>query len=313
MIALPAAVAAFAERGPRWAAFVDALPRTVAELLDAWTLRVDGAAAHGECALVLPVVADDGVEAVLKVGFVDEDSRHGHLALGAWDGRGAVRMLRADPGRGALLLERAGPAALTSTPVLDACEAVAGLYPLLHVPAPRRLATLSSRVERWADALAAAQDAVPAPRRMVQQAVALGRAFAADPATDGVVVHGDLHDGNVLASRRPDAGSAGGHWLAIDPKGLSGDPCLEPAPLLWNRWDEVAAARDVRFAVRRRFHTVVDVAGLDEHRVRDWVVVRMMVDALWTLQAAQEAGRRLDATDRARTTRCVTVAKAVQD
>ncbi len=323
MTALPAAVAAFARRGPRWAAFVDALPRTVDDLLAEWGLRVDGTPMHGEVALVLPVRTERGVEAVLKVGFVDEESRHEHLTLTTWDGRGAVRMLRADPARGALLLERAGPTALSSLPALDACEVVAGLYATLHVSAPRRLVPLSTVVGRWTEQLAAAQDVVPAPRRLVQQAVSLGRAFASDAGTDGLTIHADLHDANVLASRRDPReasdGTAGAwasgsdSWLAIDPKGISGDPAYEPAPLLWNRWDEVASARDVRFAVRRRFHTVVDVAGLDEHRVRDWVVVRMMLNALWTLQDAQKAGRALDADDRAWTTRCVTIAKAVQD
>ena len=43
--------------------------------------------------------------------------------------------------------------------------------------------------------------------------------------------------------------------------------------MLWNRWDEVVATGDVRDAVRRRFHTIVDAAGLDEDRARDWVVL----------------------------------------
>lgn len=312
MIALPPDVLAFADRGPEWAAFVDALPRTVEELLEAWDLTRDGAAMHGECAIVLPVRTAVGAEAVLKVGFVDEETRHEHLTLSAWDGRGAVRMLRADPARGALLLERAGPAALSSLPVLEACEVVAGLYGTLHRPAPRRLVALSSLVARWTEELAAAEAAVPAPRRLVQQAVSLGRDLAADPDTDGVAVHTDLHDANVLASRRGSADSAG-PWLAIDPKGISGDPHYEPAPLLWNRWDEVLAARDVRFAVRRRFHTVVDAAGLDEDRARDWVVVRMMHNALWAVQDAQRLGRPLTTEDRVWSTTCVTVAKAVQD
>jgi streptomycin 6-kinase len=326
---LPAPVLAFADRGPDWAAFVDALPRTVEELLDGWHLEPEGALLHGECALVLPVRTDDDGEAVLKVGFVDEESRHEHLTLATWDGRGAVRMLRADPARGALLLERAGPTALTSRPVLEACEVVAGLFPLLHVPAPRRLVPLSSLVGRWTEELHALAGDLPLPRRLVQQAVSLGRAFATDPATDGVAVHTDLHDGNVLASRRPGGGAgpwaaegAGGgagpwaaeeEWLVIDPKGVSGDPHYEPAPLLWNRWDEVRAAHDARFAVRRRFHTVVDVAGLDEDRARDWVVVRMLHDALWTVQDARDQGRGLTAADRDHLTVCVTVAKAVQD
>ena len=309
---LPAPVLAFADRGPDWAAFVDALPHTLEELMASWDLRPDGEPLHGECALVLPVRTDDA-EASLKVGFVDEETRHEHLALATWDGRGAVRMMRADPGRGALLLERAGPESLAGLPALDACEVVAGLYPLLHVPAPRRLVPLSSLVARWTEQLHAAGDALPLPRRLVQQAVSLGRAFASDPGTDGVAVHADLHDGNVLASRRSSGATGSSSWLAIDPKGVSGDPCYEPAPLLWNRWEEVAAARDVRFAVRRRFHTVVDVAGLDEDRARDWVVVRMVCDALWAVQDAQARRQALTSADRDRLTRCVTIAKAVQD
>lgn len=312
VIVLPPDVLAFADRGPEWTTFVDALPRTVEELLQAWDLTRDGPAMHGECALVLPVRTADGTEAVLKVGFVDEETRHEHLTLSTWDGRGAVRMLRADPARGALLLERAGPAALSSLPVLEACEVVAGLYGTLHRLAPRRLVALSSLVARWTEELAAAEATVPAPRRLVQQAVSLGRDLAADPDTDGVAVHTDLHDANVLASRRGGA-DPDGPWLAIDPKGISGDPHYEPAPLLWNRWDEVLAARDVRFAVRRRFHAVVDAAGLDEDRARDWVVVRMVHNALWAIQDAQRLGRSLSAEDRDWATVCVTVAKAVQD
>ena len=49
--------------------------------------------------------------------------------------------------------------------------------------------------------------------------------------------------------------------------------------MLWNRWEELAPA-DVRVRrLRRRFHTLVDAAGLDEDRARDWVVVRMVLNA----------------------------------
>jgi len=34
--------------------------------------------------------------------------------------------------------------------------------------------------------------------------------------------------------------------------------------MLWNRWDEVVESGDVRAAIRRRFHALVDAAGLDE-------------------------------------------------
>src|SRR4029453_3561188 len=100
--------------------------------------------------------------------------------------------------------------------------------------------------------------------------------LAGDPATDGVLVHGDLHYLNVLAADRAP-------WLAIAPNPLRGDPPLEPAAMLWNRWDEVVASGHVRDAVRRRFHALVDTAGLEEDRARDWVVLRETLNAVWEL------------------------------
>ena len=104
----------------------------------------------------------------------------------------------------------------------------------------------------------------PIPRRLVEQTISLGADFVADPASIGVAIHGDLHFENVLAADREP-------WLVIDPKPMSGDPHYEVSPLLWNRWDEIVEAGDVRRAVKRRFHAVVDVAGLDEGRARDFL------------------------------------------
>ena len=81
----------------------------------------------------------------------------------------------------------------------------------------------------------------------------------------------------------------------------------------WNRWDEVVASGDVRAAVRRRFHAVVDAAGLDEDRARDWVVVRMLHNLMWTWQDARRAGRGLLPDERDWATTCVSIAKAVQE
>jgi streptomycin 6-kinase len=90
---------------------------------------------------------------------------------------------------------------------------------------------------------------------------------------------------------------------------MSGDPHYELAPMLWNRFDELAG--DVRGGVRRRFHALIDHAGLDEHRARDWVVVRMLNNACWHLQDPPEV-RRLTSTEEY-LTMCIAVAKAVQD
>ena len=107
-----------------------------------------------------------------------------------------------------------------------------------------------------------------------------------------------------------------GEWVAIDPKPMAGDPHYEPAPMLWNRMEELSgpgAVGSVRDGLRRRFHAVVDAGGLDEDRARDWVVVRMVLNAGWAVQDARRADRRLTGGEQEWITRCIAVTKAVQD
>jgi streptomycin 6-kinase len=300
VLALPAAWLTHREPTGRWQQWLDRVPRLVDEVLRDWELSLDGALLHGYAALVLPVRTTDDEPAALKVGFPHEEAEHEHLALQHWHGNGAVRLLRADPGRSAMLLERLHTTDLTEAWDVEACEIVAGFYARLHVPAPPQLRTLTSYVERWTDDLSRLPRSAPLPHRLVEQAVALGRDLVADGASNGLMIHGDLHYENVLAADREP-------WLVIDPKPMSGDPHYEVAPLLWNRWDELAG--DVRGGLRRRFQATVDGAGLDEDRARDWVVVRMMHNAMWELED-RVAGK--DGDDDWLTL-CVAIAKAVQD
>ncbi|MEP9361406.1 aminoglycoside phosphotransferase family protein [Nocardioides sp. CN2-186] len=246
------------------------------DLLEEWQLTPDG-----EPTGVVPVRTAGRRPAVLKLGAAE----HEHLALQHWHGNGAVELLRADPRRSVLLLERLHPEDLTDHWDVEACEIVGSLYARLHVPAVPQLPRLSQEVLRWTEHLSEA----PLPRRLVEQATALARDLAADEATDGRLLHTDLHYGHVLAGDREP-------WLAIAPEPLSGDPHFEVAPLLWHRWDELAG--DVRRGVRARFHAAVDAAMLDEERARDWVIVRAVLRA---------------AADPDQVTRCVAIAKSVQD
>jgi streptomycin 6-kinase len=303
---LPPGLTKQAALGARWGAWLDSLPRTVAGLVEEWGLTIDGGPMHGWCSLVVPVRTPAGRPAVLKVALPDDENEHEHLALQRLHGNGTVLLLRADPRRYALLLERLHAEDLTDLWDVDACEIVAAFYRRIHVPALPQLRTLTSYVDRWTTGLAALPKDAPVPRRLVEQAVSLARAFLTDEASTGTMVHTDLHYGNVLAADREP-------WLVIDPKPVSGDAHYEVAPLLWNRWDEAVASGRVRDAVRRRFHTVVDAAGFDEERARDWVVVRALHNAYWSVDDARALGRGLTSEDRAWITRMVTVAKAVQD
>ena len=301
---LPDGVLSMAERGDDWAGWVERLPRLGDELLAEWELTPDGWSMHGYTSIVIPVKREGDQPAVLKITFDgDVESEHEHLALRAWDGAGAIRLLAADPHRRAMLLERAEPEDLRDLWDLEACEVVAGLYPRLHRPALPQLRTLTSYVGRWLDDLDALGRDVPIPPRIVEQALHLGRALCSDSASTGTTIHGDLHYFNVL---RTDRG-----WVAIDPTPMSGDPHYELAPMLWNRWEEMLG--DLRGGIRRRFHALVDAAGLDEARARDWAIVRMVVDVGWAVTDARAERRELTAHEHERISQCVAIVKAVQD
>ena len=333
MTDLPPTLLAYAARGPAWADWLDRLPRLLRELLAEWDLVPDGPAVHGRTAVVLPVRTADGEAAVLKAGWPHWEAEHEALALRAWRGDGAVRLLRADPHRWALLLERLDRRDLTGEWDVHACEVVAGLYGRLHVPASPQFRRLTDQTRRWDEELGRIERGAPVPRRLVEQARALSRDLAADPATDGTLLHTDLHFENVLWSggsdggpggpggadgpggargpggpggaRGPDGpGGADGGWLAIDPKPLSGDPHYELAPMLWNELG--AYAGRFRDGVRQRFRTLVEAAGLDEHRARAWVVVRMLVNVKEELLGTPEP-------DQSWITTMISIAKAVQD
>ncbi len=297
MIALPPSLLAYADRGPEWADWLDRLPRLLRELVDEWSLAPDGAAVHGHTAVVVPVRTDDGDAAVLKVGWPHWEAEHEALALQTWHGNGAARLLRADPHRWALLLERLDPRDLTQEWDVQACEVVGALYGRLHVPAPPQLRRLSDQASRWAEELGRLDRGAPVPHRLVDQARSLCRDLAVDPATDGRLLHTDLHFENVLWS------AAAGEWVAIDPKPLSGDPHYELAPMLWNEYD-VYAGR-LRDGVRQRFMTLVEAADLDEHRARAWAIVRFLVNVKEELLSDGPP-------DQQELTRMITLAKAVQ-
>lgn len=282
------------------------VPHLVNECLDTWELTVDGRAAHGECAIVIPVRRIRGGQErlALKVSWPHAEARHEHLALRAWRGVSAVRLVAADPARWALLLERCDPAtSLHEMPALDACETIGTMHARLRHPALPQLDTASAWCARIAERLVGSPP--PLPPRFVQQGVRLARDLPQDPGIDAALVHADLHDDNVMATRR--AGTVGG-LVAIDPKPVAGEPALAVAPLLWNRQREMREAYNVRNHLRFRVDYACDPMGVDPPRARAWAILRVLDNARWH---ADDARHRPGAAS-PDLIRAVTIIKAMQ-
>jgi streptomycin 6-kinase len=275
VIHVPEQLAASQEKfnGDEGRAFIARLPRLAETFLERWELRPDGPSMYGVCALVLPVLRADGTPAVLKLQLMDEESEGEPVALRAWNGDGAVRLLDHDPVSGTLLLERLDPSRMLSH-VPDTREAVLVIARLLAhltaLPAPpglRRLGDIAhAMLERTPRALRRVPD--PGTRRLLADCAAAVREVADEPGDR--LLHWDLHYDNVLAADRAD-------WLAIDPKPLAGDPGFELFPALANRF----APDEIHY----RFDALTDTLALDRPRTHAWTLARVLQTSLWNLEA----------------------------
>jgi streptomycin 6-kinase len=234
-----------------------------------WDLVPEGDPIETPSSLLL-AVRHNGVPATLKVAREEEERRGGAL-MAWWNGDGAAKVL-AQHGP-ALLLERAnGPRSLAAMVAAgeddEASRILCEVTMRLHAPRvgpPPELVPLA----RWFEALA------PAARThggLLAQADLAAQGLLADP-RDVVVLHGDIHHGNVL-----DGGERG--WLAIDPKGLWGERTFDFVNILRNP-DAAAALTPGRFEGQVELLAVA--ASIERRRLLDWTLAFAGLSAAWHL------------------------------
>jgi streptomycin 6-kinase len=244
----------FGKGAHRW---VLKLPDRVADLAAQWSLTVGAEFKSGNSSVVLRC-RHEGEEAILK------------LSPDSWAVREEAEMLRqfAPSGRvptvlaadvGAVLLEAVHPGALVEKlPAPPTPAEYAVFLTDLHSAgdpdsAPRKLADwlevlFSSASKRGTD--------LTESRRLCKE-------ILAQP-TDDVLLHGDLHLGNVLTSNTKGL-------AAIDPMACVGDPAFDAV-------DYVLEGLDREAMVRRR-DALAAAAGIDVDRLDAWCRVTAPVGA----------------------------------
>ena len=188
--------------GAEW---LDSLPGIVEACAEQWSLLVANPYEGGNVSFVV-AVERDGVPAVLKVNFPEEETEREPDALAHWGGRGAVRLLEYDAPRRALLIERCQPGTRLwdiedddeSTRIAAAVLAVLWRPPR----AGHGFTSLASAAARWALELPRDWEALGRPfeREILDEAVATCIDLGSDQGA-AVVLHQDFHGGNRPARR----------------------------------------------------------------------------------------------------------------
>jgi streptomycin 6-kinase len=199
-------------------------------------------------------------------------------------------MLEADPDQGLLLLERLRPGTPLVTLADDeqATAIAAGVMRRLWRPVPTEHPFPT--VADWAAGLGRLRARFgggtgPLPPRLVEMAERLfaellaSSAAPRSPRPEGVEVllHGDLHHWNILAAEREP-------WLALDPKGLVGEPAYEVGALLRNPMPQILAVPQPGRVLARRADQLAAELGFDRQRLLGWAVAQTVLSAWWTVE-----------------------------
>lgn len=242
----------------------------------------------------------DGKPAVVKdlKPFDDvEDELRGAHFLSWRNGEGAVRLLGLDGNR--MLLEYAGERHLVddlntygdSATTEIAAEVMARLFATSDIPIPSDLQPLR---ERFASLFKRAKaDRYAARKSLYVEAAGIAERLLADP-RDVRPLHGDLHHENIMHGPRG--------WLAIDPKGVLGDPGFDAANMFYNPLD-----RDDLCLDPERIASMAEIfartLGQDVRAILDHAIAYGCLSASWH----GEDGNEVDET------RELSIAAAIRD
>jgi len=218
--------------GTAGAEWLKRLPILIAECEQRWSLTVGAPFEPLSYNFVAPAVRANGKDVVLKVGFPNPELLSEIEALRIFDGRGIVQLLKAYRDQGVMLLERLKPGTPLSSIINDqrVTSIAAQVMRQLWQPVPPGHSFPT--VEKWAAGLNRLRQRFdggtgPLPSHLVEEAERLFEELIGSM-DEAALLHGDLHHDNILAAERQP-------WLALDLKGLVGEPAYEVGALLRNQ------------------------------------------------------------------------------
>lgn len=247
-------------------------PVLVAETATSWVFKVSRRGSAAALKLIKP-------EAL-------EDERRGGPMLVWYGGEGAARVYEIEDA--AVLIEWLNGHALselvyqgkdaTATDII--CQIATQLRAGRAEPPPN----LMPLPERFKPLFNTDRGAWPfAARDLVVRAQIVARQLL-ETMDEQVPLHGDLHHDNILFSPRS--------WVAIDPKGLLGDPAYEVASCFINPWSATDTCADPE-RIERLLDAFEHRLGLDRVRMLGFAVAHAALTISWCLQSGAAVNHQL--------------------
>jgi streptomycin 6-kinase len=269
------------QKGEQW---LQQLPSIITEHEKKWLLHITQPEHKLNYNYVAPAYRNDGIEAIIKIGIPNPELRSEIETLTIYNGKKMVQLLKADPGAGVLLLERIRPGTpLTEVQQEDDKKATTIMAELIRdmsalVPKENNFPTLTQWFETFQRIRneKIPSEFIPLIEKAEEIVSELEKSKSAEK-----LLHGDLHFENVLLDEKKG-------WIAIDPKGVIGDPVYETARLLHNPNSMLVKAKNPQEIVEKRIEILSSILKWDKERIAKWGYVDCVLASCWSIEDNQD-------------------------
>ncbi len=266
------------DKGKKW---LKDLPGIITEYEAKWSIKVLPPF-QLTWNFVAPAIRADRKKVVIKIGFPkDLEFKREIEALKIFNGEGIERLLEEDSENCSFLIEQIKPGTPLSSLEDDeqATRILASVMKKLWKPLMAN--SNFTTVEEWSKAITELKQKygknIPhIPLYLVDKAQDLFRELIAT-SQKSVLTHGDLHQDNVLSSDRDG-------WLAIDPKGIAGEPAYETAAMIRNPYQKMRNNPNAKSIIKRIIHILSQELGFDQQRILNWAFAQTVLSAVWSIE-----------------------------
>jgi streptomycin 6-kinase len=263
-------------------AWFQRLPSLLEEYAERWQLTLLPPFENLSFHYVAPAIRADGTPVILKTSEFSDEFEHGLAALRIFNGRGIARLLECDEKKKVMVLERLQPGTMLESLVPEqdaqATSILAGAMrqlwrPIQGVHTFPTVEQLGQDLMRLRTYYAGGYG--PFPPRLIDEAMDLFATLSAS-AEVSMLLHGDLQHYNILQAQDT--------WLAIDPKGVVGDPGYEVGASFFNPLPRILEVPNLEQMLARRVAQLSEELGMERARIRGWGLAQCVRNA-WSMVA----------------------------
>lgn len=267
--------------GDEGAAWLARLPDILAVCEERWGISIQPPFPNLSYHYVTPAIRTDGTPVVVKACSPTDEFETELTAMRHFDGHGFAKVLAFDEIDEVMLLERLVPGT-PLTQVEDDEEATRCAAAVMReIWRPGLPDYPFKTVSDWGKGFARLRQyynggSGPFPPALLLEAEGIFAEFCASE-SERVLLHGDLHHDNMLAATRQP-------YLAIDPKGVIGEPAYETAAMLHNPLPQVLDYPNPGHALERRVAILSEMLGFERARIRGWGMAQAVLSAWWVIE-----------------------------